>query len=191
MSHTDDLHAGDGSLVTIPSLAEEVVSGAGPDGTNEAVGGHRGSEEELLRTIVEREALLAEREQALRLAVRDRELMTVLARSPLVPGVAEQLLKLWREEFTVVVENDAFRVTAHDGRSVDAVVTEWLARREYGHFCVPSSRGGVATGGRGGSAMDGASSRQATLGEEIIRSWQESARSPGVVQGPFGLRKRR
>jgi hypothetical protein len=147
-------------------------------------------ERELLEALALREEQLVRREEALRLAVRDRELTNALSRHNLVPGAVEQLVRLWADRFNVVSEGSEFRVVLHDGRSVEAVLSEWLERDEYAHFCAPRTRGGAAKPvGPGGVSSEPGSS-PATLGEAIIRSWREATRASTNLHGPIGLGRR-
>ncbi|MEO6808393.1 MAG: hypothetical protein ABI353_04705, partial [Isosphaeraceae bacterium] len=85
-------------------------------------------------------------ERAFKETLRERELAKALAGRPLVPGGAEQLIKLWRDDFDVIEEGGEFKVSGRDGRRVSEAVAERLSSPEYAHFCPPTSRGGTASG---------------------------------------------
>lgn len=150
-----------------------------------------GREEALIRELSDREERLKERDAAYRSAVRDRELAVALAGRPLVSGATTQLLKLWRDEFDVTEDNGRCRVAACDGRTVSQVVTEWLSSPEYAHFCQPSSRGGTAVAGANRPATAQAAATPRTLGEVILRRWQDSSGRPDPASAPVGLGRRR
>lgn len=83
-------------------------------------------------------------ERAFKETLRERELAKALAGRPLVPGGAEQLIKLWRDDFDVIEQEGEFKVSARDGRQVGQAVAERLSSPEYAHFCPPTSKGGTA-----------------------------------------------
>ena len=145
------------------------------------------------RELAAREQRLGELEQAVKSAVRDRELATALAGRPLVPGAAIQLIKLWREEFDIYEDGDSYKVSAKDGRSVDLAVSAWLASSAYSHFCLPTSRGG--TGARDANRPSNGAAPSASpknLGESIVMKWREEAASrPNNLLKPIGLRRHR
>jgi hypothetical protein len=179
-------------------VGEGSVAAGVPDGVPAAVAavdaerpepGASAREQELLRLIGERERLLAEREQVLRVAVRERELATALAGRPLVPGAAAQLLKLWADEFDVVEDGGRYRVASRDGRPASAAVADWLARPEYAHFCPPSSRGGAAAPGAARPPSSEPAGPPGTLGEALVRRWRE-ANGAAPEGRPIGLRRR-
>ncbi len=131
-------------------------------------------------------------ERACKAAIRDRELVTALVGKALVPGAADQLMKLWRDDFEVVDEVGTTRVVARDGRGLGTVVSERLASSEYAHYCQPTSRGGTAPGGTNRPASPGpAPTAPQTLGEVAIRRWLEAAAKPGDISSPIGLNRRR
>lgn len=147
--------------------------------------------EERGREMEEERRRVRDREEALRDAVRDRELAMALAGRELVPGAAVQLVKLWREELDVVEEEGRYRVVTRDGRGVMEAVTEWLSSREYAHFCPPTSRGGRGNPGQPKAGMLRAMESR-TLGEIVLQRWKEAAEARGVGGGePVGLGRRR
>ena len=152
-----------------------------------------GSETPSKKELEARDQRLASLEKMCKEAVRDRELATMLAGKPLVPGAAAQLIKLWRDEFDVYEDEGAFKIAARDGRKPAQVISEWLTSDDYSHFCLPSSRGG--TGAR--DANRPASTPQSpeapkNLGEAIVMKWREESvsRVDGLAK-PIGLKRRR
>ncbi len=138
---------------------------------------------ELERALDNRQRRLADLERIYHSAVRDRELATALAGRPLVPNAAEQLIKLWRDDFEVVNEGGALEVLASDGRKLAAAVAERLDRPEYAHFVLPSSRGGT----RGGSVVNTPTPPTAptprNLGEAVIQKWRNDSSLRKPEQG--------
>jgi len=144
------------------------------------------------KEIAERERQASEWERAYKAAVRDRELATALAGKPLVSGAASQLIRLWRDEFSVHEERGELHVSSQDGRPIGQAVTEMLASAEFAHFCQPSSRGGAAQRGTGvGPAAPAAVASPRNLGEAVIQQWREAAGRPADGSAPIGLRRRR
>ncbi len=72
------------------------------------------------------------------------ELARALGSQPLVPGGAEQLTQLWRDQFSVQVEGDTFAVRTASMQSVGTFVAERLALPEYAHFVRANNPGGGA-----------------------------------------------
>ena len=133
----------------------------------------------------------AEREAALRKAIRERELAVALAGRPLVAGAASQLLKLWADELDVYEDEGQYRVATRDGRSVSEAVTGWLSSRDYAHFCPPTSKGGTAVPGQPKAAM-AQTIESRTLGEAVLQRWRDAAAARGAGGGdPIGLGRRR
>jgi hypothetical protein len=170
--------------------AVEEASGAGNPGANAV---SRVREEQMAREIAARDRRLADLEKSCKAAVRDRELATALAGKPLVAGAANQLIKLWRDEFEAYEDGGSYKVACRDGRTIGQVVNDWLASPEYSHFCLPTSRGG--TGARDANRPGGNTSPQGeprNLGESIVMKWrEESASKPNSVVKPIGLRRHR
>lgn len=131
------------------------------------------------------------REQALLSAVLERELALALAGRPLVPGAANQLVRLWRDEF-VVTEHEAgrFRVGTADGQPLAQAVDAWLSRPEYAHFSRATARGGTAAPGGTRTDPVGGSSPPRTLGEALLQQWQQATSGLQGGLGP-GLRRPR
>lgn len=77
----------------------------------------------------------------------NRELAMALASQPLVKGAAQQLSRLWAEEFEVVEQGDTFQVRSRDLKTPADWVREKLASEEYAHFVKAESRGGGGSSG--------------------------------------------
>lgn len=143
------------------------------------------------RSLAEAERKATTLERAYKSAVLDRELATALAGKPLVPGAAEQLIRLWRDAFEVVDDDGTIRVVSQEGRGVAQAVADRLAGPEFAHFCLPSSRGGAGSRGQNrGATPPAAPPAPRTLGEAIIHQWRASA-SPAAAPGPPGWGRRR
>ncbi|MGE3821814.1 MAG: hypothetical protein AB7I30_20565 [Isosphaeraceae bacterium] len=145
------------------------------------------------RELANRDRRIAELESAVKAAIRDRELATALAGRPLTSGAANQLLKLWRDEFDVFEQDGSYRVARRDGRAVAQAVGEWLGSPEYAHFCLPTSRGGSGArdANRPSSAAQGVIPPK-NLGEAVVMKWrEESASRPESLLKPIGLRRNR
>lgn len=112
----------------------------------------KGQLEEIARN---HEAALKARDEAMnaimtraRNAELKRSLTQALAGHDLVEGGAEQLLRLWADDFSVEDDGDGFKVRSKaDLREPAAVVAERLAGKGYSHFVRAASRGGVASNG--------------------------------------------
>jgi hypothetical protein len=100
----------------------------------------------------ERTAKVALEERAKRYAL-DGELSRVLASQPLVPGGAEQLTQLWRNQFTVEPQGDSFNVRTPTFQSVGDFVKAKLGAPEYSHFIRASNPGGGTAGGAASGAL--------------------------------------
>jgi len=149
-----------------------------------------GRSERLAQDVADRDRRLADLERAYKAAVRERELATALSGRPLVAGAAAQLIKLWRDEFEVEGEEGDLRVRSRDGRGVGTAVNDWLARPEYSHFCLPSSRGG--SGARDANRPSAGVAPPKNLGEAVLIRWrEESAARPQGLLKPVGLRRHR
>lgn len=75
--------------------------------------------------------------QAYRTAIIERELSKVIATYSLVPHAVEQLVKLWRDDFTCREEVHTVSVISFGGRTIKNVVAARLASPEYAHFLLP------------------------------------------------------
>jgi hypothetical protein len=79
----------------------------------------------------------------------ERDLGSALKDASLIPGVSDQLLKLWKDDFVSRRVDGKWVVEAKTGGSVAEVVKARLSSGEYSHFIPASSRGGTggSTGG--------------------------------------------
>lgn len=194
--------AGD-EMVSIPAeeLAALRLAASGASRPSDAEAEAEAEAEERLRATerrydeeLSRLAKKAERwEGAFKAALKEKELAAALAGRPLVPGAASQLIKLWREELSIVDEAEGPRVASRDGRSVAEAVSSWLSSPEYAHFSRAASRGGTAPPGDTRSAATAPSPPPPrTLGEAVLDRWREAAqaarRDPAA---PIGLGRRR
>jgi hypothetical protein len=121
----------------------------------------KGEIENALRIQREEAQKQLESERASRAAVEERakryaldgEVSRVLASQPLVPGGAEQLTQLWRNQFVVEPQGDSFTVRTPTFQSVGDFVAAQLGRPEYAHFIRASNPGGGTAGGAGGASL--------------------------------------
>jgi hypothetical protein len=113
----------------------------------------RTQREEAQRQLdAERLAKGAVEERAKRYAL-DGELSRALSSQPLVQGGAEQLMQLWRNQFTVEAQGDSFSVRTPTFQSVGDFVSQQLAKPEYAHFVRASNPGGGTAGAPGGGGL--------------------------------------
>ncbi len=96
----------------------------------------------------ERAARVQVEERAKRYAL-DGELVRALASQPLVPGGAEQLAQLWRDQFLVEPQGNSFNVRSKDFRPVGEFIGALLDRPEYAHFLRAQNPAGGTGGGTG------------------------------------------
>src|SRR5271163_1561193 len=122
----------------------------------------------------ERSSRAAVEERAKRYAL-DGEVSRVLASQPLVPGGAEQLTQLWRNQFIVEPQGESFTVRTPTFQSVGDFVAAQLSRPEYAHFVRASNPGGGTAGATGAHqtaptspANAAAPTQPKTFGEAII-----------------------
>jgi hypothetical protein len=149
----------------------------------------------------ERSQRAAIEERAKRYAL-DGELSRVLASQALVPGGAEQLTQLWRNQFTVEAQGDSFAVRTPTFQSVPDFVAAQLAQPHYAHFIRSTNQGGTAgtTGAHQAEPTPPVHPASPpvpkTLGEAVILHMQNLQ---GTKQGdprldlslPMGLRRAR
>jgi len=147
----------------------------------------------------ERSQRAAIEERAKRYAL-DGELSRVLASQALVPGGAEQLTQLWRNQFTVEAQGDSFAVRTPTFQSVNDFVAAQLAQPHYAHFIRSTNQGGTA-GTTGAHQADptppvhpGAPPVPKTLGEAVILHMQSlkggATTDPRLdLSQPMGLRR--
>lgn len=75
----------------------------------------------------------------------ERELAISLSGQSILPGVATQLMRLFRDKVVVQAdESQGWAVRSNDGRLLNDAVKEWLQSPEYQHFRVASTKGGTA-----------------------------------------------
>ena len=122
-------------------------------------------------------------ERAKRYAL-DGELSKALASQPLVPGGAEQLTQLWRNQFQVEPQGESFHVRTPTFQSVGDFVGAQLARPEYAHFVRAQNPAGGTAGTTGAHqaaptpASPAATHDAKEFGEAIILQMQEMAKEP-------------
>jgi hypothetical protein len=151
---------------------------------------------------IERASRSAVEERAKRYAL-EGEVSRVLASAPLVPGGAEQLTQLWRNQFVVEPQGDSFSVRTPTFQSVGDFVTAQLARPEYAHFIRASHPGGGTAGTTGAHQAAPTAPANATnqepqpknFGEAIILQMQEVQKSQPTdprmnPAAPMGLNSR-
>jgi hypothetical protein len=107
----------------------------------------------------------------------DGEVSRVLASQPLVPGGAEQLTQLWRNQFVVEAQGDGYAVRTPTYQSVADFVSSQLARPEYAHFVRPSTTGGVGaqTGAQQTVATPAANAAPAASATPTFANFGEAA----------------
>ncbi|MGP0063536.1 MAG: hypothetical protein ACLQGP_08060 [Isosphaeraceae bacterium] len=146
----------------------------------------------------ERARLTQVEERAKRYAL-DGELSRALAACNLVPGGAEQLTQLWRNQFLVDAQGDSFAVRTPTFQSVGDFVHQQLARPEYAHFVRAQNPGG-GTGGLQPSAQTLPSAtanpsqmpQPKNMGEAVILHMQNMQKAQGDPRSnislPMGLK---
>jgi hypothetical protein len=149
----------------------------------------------------ERASRAAVEERAKRYAL-DGEVSRVLGSQPLVPGGAEQLTQLWRNQFVVEPAGDSFNVRTPTFQSVGDFVSAQLSRPEYAHFIRASNPGGGTAGTTGGHqaaptspANPAAPAQPKNFGEAIILQMAEMAKGAPTdarmnLAVPMGLNSR-
>jgi hypothetical protein len=149
----------------------------------------------------ERSSRAAVEERAKRYAL-DGEVSRVLASQPLVPGGAEQLTQLWRNQFIVEPAGDSFTVRTPTFQSVGDFVQAQLARSEYAHFIRAANPGGGTAGSTGAHTIAptspanvAAPTQPKTFGEAIILQMQEMQKGQPVdprlnLAAPMGINAR-
>jgi hypothetical protein len=103
-------------------------------------------EQARLELEAERKRLKDTEDRAKRYAL-DGELARALASQPLVSGGAEQLTRLWRDQFSVDVQGDSFAVRTPDFQPVSSWIAAQLDRPEYAHFLRAQNPNGGTAGG--------------------------------------------
>ena len=141
----------------------------------------------------ERTRLVHLEERAKRYAL-DGELSRALSACNLVPGGAEQLTQLWRNQFTVESQGDSFAVRTPTFQSVGEFVSQQLARTEYSHFVRAQNPGG-GTGGVQPSAQTPPSTpansvqlpQPKNMGEAVILHMQSLQKAQGDPRSNMSL----
>ena len=117
---------------------------------------------------------------------RSRELTAALAGHALVKGAADQLARLWADEFEVIELGDRYQVRSRDLKSVKDWIAERLGSEEYAHFVRAEQRGGGGSvGGQSRQVVTPDSGRPVDLAEEIAamlkaQQGQEQGYHPGM-----------
>ena len=160
----------------------------------------KGQVEEALRTQREQaekdlqaeRVKLAQIEERARRYALDGELARHLSAQPLVPGGAEQLTQLWRNQFVVQPQGDSFVVQTQDFQPVGAFIAAQLGRPEYAHFVRAQNPGGGTAGGSAVQSVHTTAANPAAeppprnMGEAILRGFQgiqEKAPDPRLSGG--------
>lgn len=86
-------------------------------------------------------------EAKFRQTVLERELAAALAGQKIRPGTADQLMRLWRDDFEVIDSGGRYEVRSKDMKTPAQVAAERLASPEWDHFVLAEHRGGAAPGG--------------------------------------------
>ena len=113
-----------------------------------------------------------------------------LANATLVPGAANHLAKLLREELEAVEAGEAYAVKSRDGKAVADFVKAKLAEPEFAIYLPASSRGGAGGGGStpppSGGGNDG---KPLSVEEQILANWNARRAAEGNgFHGSQGLR---
>ncbi len=144
---------------------------------------------------VERTRLREIEERAKRYAL-DRELAIALASKPLVPGGAEHLTRLLRDDFQVTTAGDSFVVQSKDFRSVGDYIGVMLSRPDYQCFV----RANNPSGGSGGPGVQSVQTSTLTTPTEVPATFSDAVIALAKAQSataknpqfdrtvPFGLR---
>lgn len=110
----------------------------------------KGEYEKLIKQKDERLAAEAKKAEASEARARsyalNSQLALALAKHDLYEGSAEDLTKLWRDEFEAVPDGEGFVVRAKDGRNVADVIAERLATPRYSNHVKATSRSGSGGG---------------------------------------------
>ena len=169
----------------------------------------KGEIENALRTQREQAEQQINAERTQRAAIEERakryaldgELSRVLSGQRLVPGGAEQLMQLWRNQLQVEPHGDTYLVRTPTFQNVADFVQAKLAEPHYAHFLRADSAGGSAGSGSSGSAAaptppahPATPPEPKTLSEAIILQIQardkEAAADPRFnMAAPMGLRR--
>ena len=123
-----------------------------------------------------------------RRSARDQALSDAFANSGLTlhKGAADQLRKLWADEFEAVEEDGQIQVRTKDFKSPSDVVKARLASEDYQHFVAASPRGQTRPGGGSASATPSGGEKPATLFDQFTQLYGPRAK-PGGMAGGFGF----
>lgn len=110
-------------------------------------------------------------------AVLERELASALGNFAFVPGGAEQVRRLLKDEFSV---GDDFRVLSRQYEAPVDALKRIMAQPEYRHFLMPEHRPGTGSGGGGLSEPPpaGPAPEPKNLGEALVALMREKGGSP-------------
>ncbi len=114
---------------------------------------------------------------AFRTSLRDKELVTELAKHRLIPGTAAQLVALLRDQFEVREEGGQL-VVMRGFETAEVAVKSLLATPQFAHFLAATSQGGVGPTGAAGSVPTpvgnpGGAPEPKNLGEYAILKYLE------------------
>ncbi len=161
----------------------------------------RGNLQEALRQLREQseQQLTAERQKQIEIQQRtqqyalDSELSRVLASENLVPGGVEQLSRLFRSEFVVEPQGNAFQVRTPSFQSVPDFIKAQLGRPEYAHFLRAQNPGGGTASGQSVQAAPtppanpAAPPQPRNMGEAVILHMQSVQKTQGDARANMGL----
>ena len=140
------------------------------------------------KTILERDARLVEQDRVTARSFVGKELATALSNADLVPGAADQLARLWRDELDAKAVNGEWQVKTREGKSAAEFVKATLADSAYAHFVKAGSRGGA--GADATRAAETAQQLEAprNLGEAIARVFNATRQAqPDGLSRPRGF----
>jgi len=120
--------------------------------------------------------------------LKERELAIALTSESLLPGVASQLLSLWKDNVVAQPdEKQGFNVRSSDGRPLSEAIKDWLQRPEYRHFRPANTRGGTAqrteTAATHRVVNVTSSPPSKTLNEIVINQWRQRSQVPSTSAG--------
>ena len=166
----------------------------------------RGNLQDALRQLREQseQQLAAERQKQQEVQQRaqqyalDSELSRALAGENLVPGGVEQLGRLFRGDFVVEPQGNAFQVRTPTYQSVPDFIKAQLARPEYAHFLRAQNPGGGTASGQPVQTPPAvadpapAAPQPRNMGEAVILHMQGLQKAQGDPRAsmslPLGLR---
>ncbi|MHB1559505.1 MAG: hypothetical protein ACYC61_18820, partial [Isosphaeraceae bacterium] len=160
-----------------------------------------GNLQEALRQLREQseQQLASERQKQLEVQQRaqqyalDSELSRALAGENLVPGGVEQLSRLFRGEFVVEPQGNAFQVRTPSYQSVPDFIKAQLGRPEFAHFLRAQNPGGGTASGQSVQAAPtppanpSMAPQPRNMGEAVILHMQSLQKSQGDARANMGL----